>query len=87
MLITRRQEPLSTPMGGGHTALLCEETGEYLTFDETATAIWEKTRKPIEFDALVTALASEYAVDIAILEQDVRQTLDTLSDKKLIELS
>lgn len=86
MLIKRRQEPLSTPMGGGHTALLCEETGEYLTFDETATAIWEKTRNPIEFDALVTELAGEYGVDIVRLRKDVRGALDTLSDKKLIEM-
>lgn len=86
MLIKRFQEPLSTPLGGGKTALLNEATGEYLTFDETATAIWEKIEAPITFDDLVSQLLDEYEVDRKLLEDDVNQALETLSQKKLIEL-
>lgn len=86
MLIKRFQEPLSTPLGAGKTALLNEATGEYLTFDETATAIWDKTEAPITFDNLVLQLLEEYEVDRNLLEGEVRQALETLSQKKLIEL-
>lgn len=87
MLIERISEPLSTPLGEGDTALLNERTGEYLTFNATASAVWEQTGSPIQFDVLVAALAKEYSVDQAVLESDVKRTLAMLEDKQLIKIT
>lgn len=86
MLIKRCHEPLSAPLGEGTIALLHEETGEYLTFDETATSIWEKIERPIAFDDLISQLLEEYQVDRNLLEIEVHDALRKLAQKKLVEL-
>ena len=47
VLVKRNPRVLSSALPDGHTALLVIETGRYVTFDATATAIWNLTEQPI----------------------------------------
>ena len=87
MLVKRNSSILASALPDGNTALLNVDTGRYLTFDETATAIWNRTERPIQFDDLIASLLEEYEVEPAVLEKDVRAALDTLCDKQVIALA
>jgi len=86
VLVKRNPRVLASALPDGNTALLVVETGRYVTFDPTATAIWERTEEPITLRDLVASLLSEYEADEAVLERDVRNALETLADKKVVTL-
>ena len=87
MLVKRNPRVLSSTLPDGNAALLVVETGRYVTFDETATAIWERTKEPIAFGDLVASLLEEYEVARDVLELDVRTTLETLAEKRVLCLA
>lgn len=87
MLVKRNPRVLSSTLPDGNAALLVVETGRYVTFDATATAIWERTKQPITFADLIASLLEEYEVARDVLEDDVRAALDTLADKQVISLA
>ncbi len=87
MLVKRNSSILASALPDGNTALLNVDTGRYLTFDATATAIWNRTQEPISFADLIASLLEEYEVDRTVLEKDVRTALETLAQKKVIALT
>ena len=87
VLVKRNSSILASALPDGSTALLNPETGRYLTFDETATAIWSRTEEPITFSDLIASLLEEYDVDQAALEKDVKAALLNLADKKVLALA
>jgi len=87
MLVTRNSEVLASPLPDGNTALLHIKTGKYLTFDETASAIWSRTEQPVSFTDLIASLLKEYDVEQSVLEEDVKATLQTLADKQVLSLT
>lgn len=86
MLVKRNPRVLASALPDGNTALLIVETGRYLTFDATATAVWERTQDPVTFADLVDSLLEEYAVERDVLERDLRATLATLAEKQVLTL-
>lgn len=87
MLVKRNATILASTLPDGNTALLNVDTGRYLTFDASATAIWQRTENPITFDDLIASLMEEFDVDKAVLEADVRAALETLAEKQVIEIT
>jgi hypothetical protein len=87
VLVTRNATILASTLPDGNTALLNTDTGRYLTFDASATAIWQRTENPITFDDLIASLMEEFEVERAVLEADVRAALETLAEKKVIQIT
>lgn len=87
MLVKRNANVLASSLPDGNMALLNVDTGRYLTFDETTSAIWNRTEKPISLSDLISSLLEEYDADPAVLEKDVRSTLETLAEKQVMSLS
>ena len=86
MLVKRNPRILASPLPDGSTVLLNLETGRYLTFNETATAIWERAAQPISVAEIVSSLLEEYEADRVTLEIDVRDALKTLSERQVVTL-
>lgn len=86
MLVKRNPRVLASALPDGNTALLVVETGRYLTFDATATAVWERTQSPIALADLVDSLLEEYDAERDVLERDVRAALATLADQQVLTL-
>lgn len=87
MLVKRNPRILSSVLPDGNAALLVVETGRYVTFDQTATAIWERTQEPIAFADLIASLLEEYDVAREVLEDDVREALEALAEKQVLSLA
>ena len=86
MLVKRNANVLASSLPDGNMALLNVDTGRYLTFDETAAAIWNRTEEPIALSDLIASLLEEYDADPEVLASDVRSTLQTLADKQVVTL-
>jgi len=87
VLVTRNPRLLASALPDGNTALLVIATGRYVTFDETASAIWQRTQEPIAFADLIASLLSEYDVAQDVLERDVTKALDKLADMQVVTLA
>ncbi|MDJ0978926.1 MAG: PqqD family protein [Erythrobacter sp.] len=87
MLVKRNPRVLASALPDGNTALLVVETGRYVTFDETATAIWQRIEQPISFNDLIASLMAEYDVSNDVLQSDVRNALHALEDKQVLTLT
>jgi hypothetical protein len=60
--IHRRSGMLTAGLGAG-VAILDVQTGRYLSFNESAAAIWTLLEEPRRPDEIVAALRAEYDVD------------------------
>ncbi|WP_417069496.1 PqqD family peptide modification chaperone [Niveibacterium terrae] len=60
------------------------ETGCYVGLNPTAQAIWNLMSEPVAVGGLCEILCARYAVDAAVCEAQVLQTLDRLLDQGLI---
>lgn len=87
MLVKRNPRLLASALPDGNTALLVIETGRYVTFDQTATAIWERTENPIAFVDLIGSLLEQYDVDQDVLERDVTDALHSLAEMQVLTLA
>ncbi|MEM9310569.1 MAG: PqqD family protein [Pseudomonadota bacterium] len=87
MLVKRNPRLLASALPDGNTALLVVETGRYVTFDGTATAIWERIENPIAFADLIDSLLAEYDVTQAVLEKDVTDALHKLAEMQVVTLA
>ncbi len=87
MLVKRNPRLLASALPDGNTALLVVETGRYVTFDGTATAIWERIEDPIAFADLIDSLLAEYDVTQAVLEKDVTDALHKLAEMQVVTLA
>ena len=67
--------------------LLDLERREYFALDDIASRMWEELSNTGTALGVVEALAVEYDVDRARLEEDVEQFLQTLADRELVHLS
>ncbi|MEM1194981.1 MAG: PqqD family peptide modification chaperone [Pseudomonadota bacterium] len=87
MLVKRNPRLLASALPDGNTALLVIETGRYVTFDKTATAIWDRTESPIDFADLIGSLLEDYDVARDVLERDVTDALHSLAEMQVLTLA
>ena len=62
------------------------ENGSFYRFNRTAARIWHLIEQPRTLADLCAALASEFKVDPAACERDVRTLLDDLATDGLVKL-
>jgi hypothetical protein len=68
--------------------MLCDlETGDILSLNATARAIWEATAKPVTIASLCETLQRRFAVDAAECLQDVTEALNEFERRKFVRMT
>jgi len=86
MGITISKDVLSQELAG-ETVLLDLHSESYFGLDKVGTRVWQLLNEGREVSCLVDILLDEYEVERAVLEQDVAELLDRLSEAGLIKIA
>lgn len=81
----RRTTDLMEAELGDELVGLDVEAGTCFGFNDVATSIWRRLESPKSFEALRDELLKDYAVETAECERDLRELLDDLVSKGLVE--
>ncbi len=84
-MVTRRGELIETEVDGELVALHVD-LGTCYGFNSTATRIWTMIEQPKLFSELADALMSEFDVDRATCEGQLKDLLDDLAGDGLVEI-
>lgn len=84
--VVARRDGLIETFVGDELAGLHIENGTIYWFNPTATRVWQLLEQPMTLTGLCTELSSEYAVDPATCEADIRYVLEDLRADDLIDL-
>lgn len=85
LLVTRRGEMIETEVDGELVALHIDN-GTCYGFNGTATRIWAMIEQPKLFSELTEGLVSEFDVDVATCQAQLRELLDELAADGLVEI-
>jgi hypothetical protein len=68
--------------------MLCDlETGDILSLNATARAIWEAIAEPVTVVAICETLQRRFAVDAAECLQDVTEALNEFEQRKFVRMT
>ncbi len=81
--VTVSNDAISTTVPGG-TVILDPASGQYFGLEGVGVRAWELMTEPATLEALVAAITSEYDVDPATCEQDIRRLLGDLAERGLV---
>jgi len=85
-LVARTDESLSATLDG-EAVLLQPEAGMYYGMNEVATLLWERLEEPASVADLRAELLSEFDVEAADADRDLRAFLADLEAAGLAEIS
>ena len=85
-LVARTDESLSATLDG-EAVLLQPEAGMYYGMNEVATLLWERLKEPASVADLRAELLSEFDVEAADADRDLRAFLADLEAAGLAEIS
>ena len=86
-ILTRTLVPspdAATSAVGDETVILHLINGTYYGLDPVGTRIWEMMRDGLAMPAICQRLAADYAVDLAIIEDDARAFLSDLEAQGIL---
>ena len=83
--VVRSPRPAETTVGT-EVVLMTIESGQCFGLGETGSAVWRLLAQPVRLQSIVIALGRAYDAPAHILEQDVRELLEEMLDRGLIEL-
>ena len=84
-VVTRTDESLSATLDG-EAVLLQPEAGMYYGMNEVATLLWERLEEPATVADLRAELRSEFDVEAAVADRDLRAFLVDLEAADLVEI-
>ncbi len=70
----------------GEAVILDTAASEYYGLNEVGTRIWSLLQEPKTLDEIVDVLLEEYSVDRDQCEDDVRELLNQMTEKNLLEV-
>ena len=85
-VVARTDESLSATLDG-EAVLLQPEAGMYYGMNEVATLLWERLEEPATVADLRAELRSEFDVEAAVADRDLRGFLSDLEAADLVEIS
>ena len=85
-VVARTDESLSATLDG-EAVLLQPEAGMYYGMNEVATLLWERLEEPATVADLRAELRSEFDVEAAVADRDLRAFLSDLEAADLVEIS
>ena len=71
----------------GETVLLDLASENYFGLDEVGTRVWQLLKKGEEGAVLIDTLLCEYEVEREVLEKDISDLLERLSEAGLVEIA
>ena len=71
---------------GGETVILNLKSGTYYGLNPTGTFVWNLIQEPKTIEDLRTAILSEYEVDAAVCDRDLKSLLQKLMEQSMIEV-
>ena len=83
--IVRSSHPAETTVGS-EVVLMTLESGQCFGLGETGSEVWRLLAHPTRLGPVVTALSNQYDAPSSVIEHDVRELLEELLDRGLIEL-
>lgn len=84
--VVRRSEKQIACDMGGELVILDLDSGTYYGLDEIGAAIWNAIEQPSSLVAIREAIMSEYDVDAATCERDVRAFIERMRGAGLVEV-
>ena len=84
-VVTRTDESLSATLDG-EAVLLQPEAGMYYGMNDAATVLWERLEEPATVADLRAELRSEFDVEAAVADRDLRAFLSDLEAADLVEI-
>ena len=85
-VVARAEESLSATLDG-EAVLLQPEAGMYYGMNDVATVLWERLEEPATVADLRAELRSEFDVEAAVADRDLRAFLADLKAADLVEIS
>lgn len=85
-VVARTDESLSATLDG-EAVLLQPEAGMYYGMNDVATVLWERLEEPATVADLRAELRSEFDVEAAVADRDLRAFLSDLEAADLVEIS
>ena len=83
--IVRSGGPVETTVGS-EVVLMTLDTGECMGLGETGSDVWRLLREPTRLPEVVAALREEYQAPEGVIEGDVRELLEEMLGRGLIEV-
>jgi Coenzyme PQQ synthesis protein D (PqqD) len=77
---------LLTTEFGQEIVILSLRDGVYYSVEDTGARIWQLLQQPISVQEVCDTIASEYDVEAAVCDEDVRALIGTLASRGLIEV-
>ena len=84
-VVTRTDESLSATLDG-EAVLLQPEAGMYYGMNEVATVLWERLEEPATIADLRAEMRSEFDVEAAVADRDLRAFLADVEAADLLEV-
>lgn len=85
-VVMRTHAPLET--GVDDSLMLCDlQSGDILSLNATARAIWEAIADPVTIAAICETLQRRFAVDAAACRQDVTAALNEFERRKFVRMT
>jgi hypothetical protein len=84
-LVARSTVPVETTVGS-EIVLMSLQTGECYGLGDTGSEVWRKMRQPVLVSTLLSELREDYAAPVGVIEQDVKELLEDMLKRGLIEL-
>ena len=81
----RSSAPAETAVGA-EVVLMTLESGQCFGLGETGSAVWRLLAHPTRLQPIVDALSTTYDAPAPVIERDVRELLEEMLDRGLIEL-
>jgi Coenzyme PQQ synthesis protein D (PqqD) len=72
---------------GGEVAILNSQTGTYFGLDAVGSRIWCLMADGVAVDEVVSTLLTEYGVDEQRVRDDLRDLIDQLAARSLVQIS
>ena len=85
-VVATTDESLSATLDG-EAVLLQPEAGMYYGMNDVATVLWERLEEPATVADLRAELRSEFDVEAAVADRDLRAFLSDLEAADLVEIS
>lgn len=82
--IFRRVETVMSNEVGDETMMMDVDRGMYYALNSVSSRIWTLLEQPISVKAICDRLLEEYEIEPAVCQQEVKQFLGQLLDRKVI---
>jgi hypothetical protein len=83
--VAKENSYLQTVVGQDGAAILDIDRGQVSTLNSTGAFVWQRLRRGETIEAIIANLACETGEEIHVIECDVREFVELLKEKRLLQ--